>query len=1056
MDRRKALVAKRYEIPPLLQVRFWKPLRSVMEIFHLLPLSAGVVCFILFAIDGQFREIYISYLEGPNGDLAGWIVSFVAAGVVLALLSSLLYEAHFALSTLRIRVVYSGYSNPDANSNPRKLQRTGAFVLAILPWLGIAIGLFNARNFVANRYCQLLSQMLADDLDHMQHLLVPKGRAIAAALVFLGAATATFSCVDQKSRVAQRAVALIAQPLGVLLFLLFVNWLVLDITDRLSILACAIALVITVFYFIIYQSLYEHRRGPFFVRPPAGFAERSEVAPPIKVPNTQAKRLLSWVLLPIRLLFNRREFATGISFGKRQRYELAVWAFFPWLAYACYFAAVPDRVPSVTQSLCPLAAAAFPPLPGQWAVFPVAMCCVIAFGLLVGLVLNMTSEQWKSWHGIVIRRGFVVLGLIIVLGLAAKAFAFFASADTVVWFYRLIGPLATVALQLVFLITLFAVLAWLSQRSGFPVLSLAILAIVACVMFPNHVGVVALLLGLACGVFAIAGFLAGDLAVGFVAVLLIIFGLTQWYEMLSEVVVEQNPAPPNPPAKSAATVDTHGVKFQFECWLRSRGIPVDDGAAAECPAASHATVGSAATVAPGQDYVVYIIAAEGGGIYAASAASMLLARLQDSSSHFAEHVFAISGVSGGAIGSTVFQALDWATTGEPPPVPVTTALGDPAPCPKSSVAEERRQSTGQVLEDKVTCIMEDDHFSPVIGSIFAEITGSSTGRAEALVASFNDSVSSYDPKAGQELSSPFTKSWSFRSNVPALVLNSTWVETGFRVAFAPFHLHDIDASLYSFSDPSMPNESDKSLMEAAAVSARFPLVLPPFSAVMPAQESETNDPKPKDLKRWNFVDGGYSDNSGATTALDLYKALSSVAPKGVNVRIILLTSSQVHPDLSGPKINGTAFRDTMGPIDALMSVREDLGNQAVALACSQIYGTLKANANDLCSQHAGESAAPLQIIEIQDETYGLSLGWKISQTSFDVVSWMLGEPDECVSSQQPAAHPLPPSNVPASTEAKDAPTSQPPGQGTDNSQLTDDILKRNSCVLKSIKDSVPG
>ena len=31
--------------------------------------------------------------------------------------------------------------------------------------------------------------------------------------------------------------------------------------------------------------------------------------------------------------------------------------------------------------------------------------------------------------------------------------------------------------------------------------------------------------------------------------------------------------------------------------------------------------------------------------------------------------------------------------------------------------------------------------------------------------------------------------------------------------------------------------------------------------------------------------------------------------------------------------------------------------------------------------------AGLAVVEIQDQTYGLSLGWKISKTSFDVVSW---------------------------------------------------------------------
>jgi len=1066
MYRRKALAAKWYEIAPLLQLRFWKPLRNIMQIFHLLPLAAGVICFILLAIDGQFREIYIAYLEGPNGNLTEWITGLIAAAAMLALLSALLYEAHFSLSTLRIGVVYSGYSNPDANSSPRNLQRTAAFALAILPWLGIAIGLFNARNFVASRYCQLFSQMPAGDLHHMQHLVTPSGRAIAAALVFLGAATATFSCVDQKTRIAQRAVALIAQPLGVLLFLLFTDWLILDIAHRRSIFFIAVTLVVTVVYFIIYQSLYDHRRGPFFTRPPIGSAQRLQVAPPIKVPRTWAERVLAWALSPIRLLIDRQEFSTGVSFGRRQRYELAVWAFFPWLAYACYFAialGLASSSPPVDQwsqsqsatppSLCPLAVAAFPPLPGPWAVFPVAICCTVAFGLLTGLALNRTPEHWR-WCGVVITRGLAILGLIVVLALVAKALVHFADPDTVVWFYRLIGPLATAALQLVFLITLFAVLAWLSQRSGFPVLSLAILAIVACVMFPNHVGVVALLLGLACAVFAIAGFLAGELAVGFVAVLLIIFGVMQWIEL------QGSPISQNQSTQIAGAIDEDSVKFKFECWLRRRGISVQDSAASDhldhvCPQTSKAAR---------QAYAVYIIAAEGGGIYAASAAATLLARLQDDSPHFAEHVFAISGVSGGAIGSTVFQALDRAASDPSQNRDHDkTLLADTCADTDAGRQKSYQQHT---LEYKVEHIMEADHLSPVVGAIFPEITGTSTDRAAALVASFENSVNGCDPAAGENLHHPFADNWPLNTAAPGLVLNSTWVETGFRVAFAPFHLHNIDESLYSFSDLDMPQENDQTLMQAAAVSARFPLILPPFSAVMQA------DPKdPTEHKRWNFVDGGYSDNSGAITALDLYNVLKS-ATQGtqVQIRVILLTSSEPQPNLGGSEISGTAFRDTMAPIDALMSVRRDLGNQAVARACSEIYPEVaaferviastgsNAEANERCNKHAQDTVPQLQIVEIQDQTYGLSLGWKISRTSFDVVSWMLGKPEECsLSSSAPAsanATPQPQNGGNSSNSPAGATATQTNSMRSDNEQLTKVILERNSCVLKSIRDSV--
>ena len=55
-------------------------------------------------------------------------------------------------------------------------------------------------------------------------------------------------------------------------------------------------------------------------------------------------------------------------------------------------------------------------------------------------------------------------------------------------------------------------------------------------------------------------------------------------------------------------------------------------------------------------FPVFIVTAQGGGIYAASAASSLLATLQDLCPSFARHIFAISAVSGGSVGASVFNA----------------------------------------------------------------------------------------------------------------------------------------------------------------------------------------------------------------------------------------------------------------------------------------------------------------------------------------------------------------------------------------------------------------
>ena len=60
----------------------------------------------------------------------------------------------------------------------------------------------------------------------------------------------------------------------------------------------------------------------------------------------------------------------------------------------------------------------------------------------------------------------------------------------------------------------------------------------------------------------------------------------------------------------------------------------------------------------GKAYPVYIVSAQGGGITTAYHAALTLSRLQDSSPDFANHVFAISGVSGGSFGTAVFSSLE--------------------------------------------------------------------------------------------------------------------------------------------------------------------------------------------------------------------------------------------------------------------------------------------------------------------------------------------------------------------------------------------------------------
>jgi len=340
------------------------------------------------------------------------------------------------------------------------------------------------------------------------------------------------------------------------------------------------------------------------------------------------------------------------------------------------------------------------------------------------------------------------------------------------------------------------------------------------------------------------------------------------------------------------------------------------------------------------------------------------------------------------------------------------------PCPDGT---SRDKPPASPVVATVSCIMQDDHLSPVVGAIIPEFLGAAAiGRAEAVAGSFRYSVRQEDRAAGEALDEHFANHWSEKSKAPALLLNSTWAETGFRVAFSPFALHDYDDSLYAFSDKNMPGDQKMNLIDAAVVSARFPGMLPPYSITMKENDRELP---------WNFVDGGYSDNSGASTALAIYRALAS-DPGNAEIKIILVTSSNPQPDLTPNKvsISGTSFRDTLAPITALLKVRHGLGNQAVARVCEE----LKIRGD--CQLYASKPKSPLKIVELEVDTYNLPLGWKLSHTTFAMVRWMVGEAKHCANGNA-------------------APTAETDSRSSDDTaELNEYIVARNSCVHKWVAD----
>ena len=358
-----------------------------------------------------------------------------------------------------------------------------------------------------------------------------------------------------------------------------------------------------------------------------------------------------------------------------------------------------------------------------------------------------------------------------------------------------------------------------------------------------------------------------------------------------------------------------------------------------------------------------VLSAQGGGMYAAIASSLFMARLEDSAPGFHASVLAVSAVSGGAIGSVLYQAL-----------------ASPGGCQRNVVMAPNATDTAAPggIEGEIARILLRPHFAPVVGNITADVIRKLppfvffdlADRSDAFTQSLIDSCPA--------LARSSIADWTTSSKRPALVLNTTWMRNGHRVAIAPFKLFAIgDGTLWSFDDiyeslGSLPYRRGRAfrptLADAAVASARFPGVLPPLSLTV----GQTHH---------NYGDGGYADGSGVSTALEMYRAAVRIAAQRPDVTPLLVmitfNYSPVKPDDAD-----TAFVETGAPVEAILGVRNNLSDQAITRA----------------ENFAGEDTqARYKVlrVSINPDDLGLALGLQLSRTSYSVVSLLLGRPEWC-------------------------------------------------------------
>jgi hypothetical protein len=264
-------------------------------------------------------------------------------------------------------------------------------------------------------------------------------------------------------------------------------------------------------------------------------------------------------------------------------------------------------------------------------------------------------------------------------------------------------------------------------------------------------------------------------------------------------------------------------------------------------------------------YDVYIVLAEGGGIRAAYQTAITLAYLEDLQSGFHEHVFAISGVSGGSVGAAVFSAL--------------CHLDDMRKWPKDETGKPK--SWKNLVDD----VFSRDLLAAPVGALMGREVfqcwlpfgwlgqrgvnwGLALDRSIALETSLESAF--FGSTGHNVLAEPFY--FDPNKNRPLLLMNATRTVTGQRAVISPVLLKSDKGAEYPFAMyPLTENAAPRlQLSTAAVISARFPLISPTARLSLGHGEPIS------------LVDGGYLDNTGALTAkavLDEMKGLLDTDPE---------------------------------------------------------------------------------------------------------------------------------------------------------------------------------
>jgi hypothetical protein len=392
-------------------------------------------------------------------------------------------------------------------------------------------------------------------------------------------------------------------------------------------------------------------------------------------------------------------------------------------------------------------------------------------------------------------------------------------------------------------------------------------------------------------------------------------------------------------------------------------------------------------------YPVYIVAAQGGGIYAAMHAAHFLSYMQARCPNFAHHLFAISGVSGGSVGAATFAA----------------AMKDAeqrggVKIPDTGCADRRGEDDPAI---NAVQALDGDFWSPLQAMwlfpdllqqflpLRVEVFDRARALEHGLEASWQRIVTQTDlygprvqDKTANTMAEPFLSLWpqGFDKSLftPALVLNTTEVDTGRRRLISPFTFEGLtDLRFFPVSCKSEGKIESLPLSAAAVLSARFPWITPTGWYYDPSKDGDCTSPEKSVTK---LSDGGYFEASGVATALDLAHSLKSIIDQrgmNVDIKLVILTSGGFASDTAD------GLDEALDPIRTMLNASEARGYIEVGRAEQADF-----------ARASSQSGAVLKL-RLEERGYPLPLGWSLSDVTRYLIQYQTGELNPCERKQGP-------------------------------------------------------